>query len=89
MGKEGLMKDGTRIIVQDNVMPPTGVVTPPLERLITTADLQMWTAINALERTKEDWMELFKKADKRLEPVAFVKPEGSSLTAIEVIFHSK
>jgi hypothetical protein len=88
-GKDGLMKDGTRIIIQDNVMPPKGAIPPPMERLITTADLQMWTAINALERTKEDWIELLKKADERLEAVAFVKPEGSSATAIEVVFHHK
>ena len=88
-GKHGLMKDGARIIVVDNIMPPTGALPTPLERLITTADLEMWTALNASERTKEDWTELFKKADERLEPVAFVQPEGSTTTVIEVVFRHK
>ncbi len=88
-GEHGLMRDGTRIIVQDNIMPEKDVRPPPLERLITTADLQMWTAVNALERRKEDWIELFKMVDERLVPVAFVQPEGCSDTIIEVIFRHK
>ncbi|OQU97665.1 hypothetical protein CLAIMM_03560 [Cladophialophora immunda] len=88
-GTCGTMKDGARIIVSDNVMPPIGVAPPPLERLTTTADLQMWTVMNALERGKDDWVELFTRADERLETVAFVKPEGSSDTVIEVVFHEK
>ncbi|EXJ72770.1 uncharacterized protein A1O5_03917 [Cladophialophora psammophila CBS 110553] len=88
-GPGGTMKDGARIIVSDNVMPPMGVIPPPLERLTTTADLQMWTVTNALERRKDDWIDLFKQADERLETVAFVQPEGSSDTVIEVVFHDK
>ncbi|KIY00481.1 uncharacterized protein Z520_04166 [Fonsecaea multimorphosa CBS 102226] len=88
-GLGGTMKNGARIIVSDNVMPPVGVSPPPIERLTTTADLQMWTVCNALERRKEDWIELFKEVDDRLETVAFVQPEGSSDTVIEVVFHDK
>ena len=87
--EKGLMENGTRIIIQDNIMPERGVRPPPLERLITTADLQMWTAVNALERRKEDWIELFSMVDERLEVVAFVQPEGCSDTIIEVIFRHK
>ncbi|OAP58310.1 hypothetical protein AYL99_07400 [Fonsecaea erecta] len=86
-GVGGNMKDGARIIISDNVMPPIGAAPPPLERLTTTADLQMWTVFNSLERRREDWIELFKKADERLEAVAFLQPKGSSDTVIEVVFH--
>ncbi|KAJ9608228.1 hypothetical protein H2200_007216 [Cladophialophora chaetospira] len=85
-GEHGVMKDGTRIVVADNVMPLKGTVPTPIERLTTTADLQMWTVLNALERRKEDWIELFKQVDERLDPVAFFQPEGSSDTVIEVVF---
>ncbi len=40
-GKDGLMKAGTRIIVADHIMPPKGAIPTPLERLITTSDLQV------------------------------------------------
>ncbi|OCT53374.1 putative O-methyltransferase [Cladophialophora carrionii] len=84
--REGLIKDGARLIVVDNVMQPRDALPVPVERLITTADLQMWTALNALERSKEDWIDLFRQADKRLDPVAFVQPAGSSETVIEIVF---
>jgi 6-hydroxytryprostatin B O-methyltransferase len=88
-GEHGTIKDGTRIIVGDNLMPTRGDIPTPIERLITSADLQMWTAVNALERRKEDWVDLFKQADERLDVVAFVQPEGSSDVIIEVVFRQK
>jgi 6-hydroxytryprostatin B O-methyltransferase len=88
--QDGLLKDGTRIIIADSVMPPTGTFPQPLERLITSLDLQMWCALNAGERTKDAWTGLFMAADERLEVKAFVQPEGSADTLIELVFrHSK
>ena len=88
--QDGLLRDGTRIIIADSVIPPPGTLPQPLERLITSLDLHMWCALNAGERTKDAWIDLFKTADERLEVKAFVQPEGSADTLIELVFrHSK
>ena len=88
-GEHGLIRDGTRIFIIDNVMPAHRALSPSQERLITTADLQMWTMVNALERRKEDWVEPMRKADERLEVVRFLQPEGSVYSAIAVTFRQK
>jgi hypothetical protein len=84
--QDGLLKDGTRIIIADSVIPPTGTLPQPLERLITSLDLHMWCALNASERTKDSWIGFFMAADERLEVKAFVQPEGSANTLIEFVF---
>lgn len=87
--EDGLIKDGTRIIIVDSVFPPAGTLPQPLERLITSLDLQMWCSLNARERTKEAWLELYKAADERLEVKAFVQPEGSADTIMELVFRQR
>jgi 6-hydroxytryprostatin B O-methyltransferase len=87
-GKDGLLKDGTRIIIVDNVLPAPGFAPVPIERITTSADLQMWVACNSLERRKEDWILLFKETDERLDPVAFVNAGGTD-TAMELVFRHK
>jgi len=48
-------------------------------------DLQMMTAFNAKERTKEDWVNLFHEADKRLVVKQFIQHRGSTMTLIKVV----
>ena len=55
-------------------------------KLNTSLDLQMMAALNAKERTKQDWMDLFNNADKRLNVKGFKQPPGSPATLIEVMF---
>ena len=55
-------------------------------RVNTSLDLQMMAALNAKERTKQDWMDLFNSADKRLSIKGFKQPPGSAATLIEAIF---
>jgi 6-hydroxytryprostatin B O-methyltransferase len=86
--QDGLIRDGTRIIIADSVIPPAGRLPQPLERLITALDLHMWCSLNAGERTQEDWIRLFMAADQRLEVKAFVRPEGSADTFIELVFRN-
>jgi hypothetical protein len=80
------MKDGSRIIVMDYVMPPRGTVPLVLERLLTGLDLSMMGLLNSKERSRDEWIELFAKADERLEVKAFRQPPGSAATLIEVVF---
>ncbi|OCT44649.1 S-adenosyl-L-methionine-dependent methyltransferase [Cladophialophora carrionii] len=84
--QDGVIRDGTRILIADSVIPPAGTLPQPLERLITALDLHMWCSLNAGERTQEDWIRLFMAADQRLEVKAFVRPEGSADTFIELVF---
>lgn len=81
------MKDGSRIILMDYVMPPRGALPLTLERVITGLDLTMMGLLNSKERSREEWIELFSKVDKRLEVKAFRQPPGSAATLIEVVFH--
>ena len=81
------MKDGSRIIVMDGVMPPRGTVPLFVERFLTSLDLEMMGALNSKERSREEWVELFAKADKRLEVNAFRESPGSPMALIEVLFH--
>jgi len=48
------MKDGSRIVVMDGVLPPPGTAALPMERLLTALDLQMVTALNAKEWSREE-----------------------------------
>ncbi|KAJ9645227.1 hypothetical protein H2201_000978 [Coniosporium apollinis] len=81
------MKDGSRIVVMDGVLPPPGTAPLPMEHLLTALDLQMMTALNAKERSHEEWVALFKEADSRLEVKGIVQPPGSAAAVIEVVFH--
>lgn len=41
---------------------------------------------NAKERTRDDWIELFKFADPRFEVVNMSQPGGSRLSLIEAVW---
>jgi hypothetical protein len=79
------MKTGNRIIVMDGVMPEPGETSNFVLRVNTSMDLQMMAVFNAKERRKEDWINLFQEADKRLVVKQFLQPRGSTLTLIEVV----
>lgn len=81
------MGSESRIIVTDVAMPELGTVPTSIMKLNTSLDLQMMTALNAKERTREDWVRLFGLADKRLQIVAFRQPEGCMASIMEIIFH--
>lgn len=67
-------------------MPEPGETSNFVLRANTSMDLQMMTAFNAKERTKDDWVDLFHEADKRLVVKQFLQPRGSNLALIEVVF---
>jgi 6-hydroxytryprostatin B O-methyltransferase len=80
------MKNGSRVIAMELVQPPPGSVPRFVERIGTSMDLQMMGALNSKERTREDWIELFKRADPRLSVKDFVTPPGAATSVIEVVF---
>jgi 6-hydroxytryprostatin B O-methyltransferase len=80
------MKNGSRIVVMDGVMPEVGEAPNYSLKINATFDLQMMALFNAKERTKRDWEALFKGADPRLNIKAFRQPLGSAASLIEVVF---
>ncbi|KAK0625348.1 S-adenosyl-L-methionine-dependent methyltransferase [Bombardia bombarda] len=49
-------------------------------------DLNMAAIFNARERTLREWKALFTEADPRLVPKRVIKPEGSALAILEVLW---
>jgi 6-hydroxytryprostatin B O-methyltransferase len=82
------MEKGSKIVVMEGVMPEIGEVGKWIDKITTSADLQMMVGLNAKERTKADWERLMARADKRLRVEAFRLPPGSAATLIEVVLES-
>lgn len=80
------MKQGNRIIIMDMLMTGVGEGPRFVNKMMTSLDLQMMAALNAKERTKNDWQDLIKKADERLVIKAFKQPPGAAANMIEVVF---
>lgn len=60
-------------------MGQTGTIT----RLNTSIDLQMMTVLNGRERTREEWVRLFKDADERFVLVECKQPLGNSASVLQ------
>ena len=69
----------------DALMPELGETSNFVLRMNTSMDLQMMAVFNAKERTKGDWIELFRQADERLIVKEIRQPRGSILSLIEVV----
>lgn len=80
------MKPGNRIVIMDMIMTGVGEGPQPVNKMMTSVDLQMMAALNAKERTKRDWEDLVKKTDDRLKIRAFRQPPGAAAHMIEVVF---
>ncbi|KAB8207674.1 hypothetical protein BDV34DRAFT_234095 [Aspergillus parasiticus] len=79
------LKPGARIIIVDIVLPDPGVVPASKERLLRVQDLIMQQVFNSMERYLENWMDIFKKVDERLEVKRIVEPPGSLMSLIELL----
>lgn len=77
------LKPGAKVIVNDLVLPPPGVLPPAAERGVRGMDMIMLSLFNARERSKDDFEQLFAEADERFQQVKVWKPEGSSLGLVE------
>lgn len=58
---------------------PTGAIT----RLNVGIDLQMLAVLNAFERTKEEWISLFQKADPRFVLKSCIQPVGNCAAVMD------
>ena len=59
-------------------MGQTGAIT----RLNTSIDMQMMAVLNGRERTREEWVRLFKDADERFVLVECKQPLGNSASVL-------
>jgi hypothetical protein len=63
----------------DAGLGPTGFIT----RFNTGTDLQMMCVMNSFQRTRAEWVSLFKKADPRLELKSCIQPVGNCTALME------
>ncbi|KAF2103339.1 S-adenosyl-L-methionine-dependent methyltransferase [Rhizodiscina lignyota] len=83
------LRNGSRILIADNTMPPRGSLPNHEEKLRSFADLMMMAFHNSKERSPEQFWALFQEADPRFKLVEFRQPEGSSLGFMEVLFENE
>ncbi|RPA88298.1 putative O-methyltransferase [Ascobolus immersus RN42] len=83
------MKNRSRMIIADTVLPRPGRIPLSKERLLRVRDLTMLQVFNSLERSEEDWKELLAKVDTRLKLRAVREPFGSVMGILEVVFEEE
>jgi hypothetical protein len=79
--------DNPILLINDVIVPerPEGDVTMTEANQLRQMDLLMLALFGAKERTENDWRQLFKKVDKRLEIVNLhYKPRGAGLLEVRL-----
>jgi 6-hydroxytryprostatin B O-methyltransferase len=71
------MKEGSRILIMDMVLPAQGTCSPTLEAALRQKDLMMRQVLWAHEREVEDWQELITRTGGRLRIVEIRQLESS------------
>lgn len=80
------LRNESRLIIMGTVIPEPGTVALREEALERAKDLFMMVSMNGRERSLSQWKDLLSEADKRLRIKAVIKPTGSILSVLEVIF---
>jgi 6-hydroxytryprostatin B O-methyltransferase len=80
-----LQKEGSRILIMDQVVPPPGTLQRSQEREARTVDLVVMSHFNGKQRDLEEWERVLQTADKRLKISKVVQPVGSHFAIIEVV----
>ena len=79
---------GNRLVLSEIVLPPPGAPLPPsLVRVMHSIDLQMMVALNAKERSEEQWVDLLARADSRFKLVNIAKVPAMN-SFLEIKFDS-
>ncbi|KAJ5673631.1 hypothetical protein N7507_002758 [Penicillium longicatenatum] len=81
-----VMKEDSRLIIADAVMPPAGVLPKCKEEVLRSFDVSMLAQLNSQERTLEMWKGLIEKSGGgRWKITGIVSPpKGESITILEV-----
>ncbi|KAI4220773.1 MAG: hypothetical protein LQ349_008004, partial [Xanthoria aureola] len=80
------LKPGSKVVVNDRVIPGRGERHYLVEREARDYDMYMLAFQNAKARTAEDWRVLFEGADPRFRLVGVHQPPKSSLAVVEVVW---
>lgn len=78
------LDSGSKIVIMDTVLPRPGEVPVTKERLLRVRDLTMMQAFNSRERSLDDWKELLRLVDERLEVEDVQQPYGSSMSLLTI-----
>ena len=84
-----VLKEGSRIIIMDMVLPTPGTSSQTLEAALRQKDLMMRQVLKAKEREVEDWQALIRSVDEKLQIIAIRRPEGSQHSIIEILRPAK
>jgi SAM-dependent methyltransferase len=79
-----VLKPGSKILVQDAVMPEPGKLSLWRERVIRAMDLNMACFFNARERYLEEWKALLAAADERFVLERVIESEESLMAILEI-----
>ena len=82
------LKKGSKIVINDHVVPPGGVLSPYKDRTVRAFDLVMKANFNAKEPNVDDWAKILKAADERFTIKEVMQPKGSQLQIIDVQWHT-
>ena len=80
-----VLKEGSRIVIMDMVLPRPGTGSRTLEAALRQKDLTMRQVLKAKEREVEDLQALIHSVDEELQIVAIRRPEGSQHSVIEIV----
>ncbi|KAI4256548.1 MAG: hypothetical protein LQ352_002044 [Teloschistes flavicans] len=80
------MKTGTRVLINEIILPEPNTLPLLRERRLRTLDVNMLTWFNSREREKDDWIRIWQSVDKRFRFVDAWTPEGAALGIIEAIW---
>ncbi|KAJ6010796.1 hypothetical protein N7451_002208 [Penicillium sp. IBT 35674x] len=80
------MREESRLIIADAVMPPAGVLPKCQEEILRSFDISMLAQLNSQERSLEMWRELIEESGGGRWKIARIvsPPKGESITILEV-----
>ncbi|CCX11100.1 O-methyltransferase-domain-containing protein [Pyronema domesticum] len=76
------MKKGSKIVVNDIVLPGPNEVPSTVEKIQRSLDLSMMIVLNGKERTRSDWENLVAMADPRLKILSVSVPGALGIVEI-------
>ncbi|PWY81695.1 putative O-methyltransferase [Aspergillus sclerotioniger CBS 115572] len=76
---------GARIIINDYIAPPPGVLSHLKEQRLREMDMCMLTLCNAYERESQDWKKVIEQADPRFKIAQMLVPNESE-GIIEIVW---
>ncbi|KAI9711576.1 MAG: hypothetical protein M1820_002141 [Bogoriella megaspora] len=79
-------EDGTKIIINDSLIPAPGTLGLLEERNVRSFDLLMMTLFNAQEREEDDWHRLLREADARFRLLEAKGPDVGTMGLIIAIW---